>query len=84
MTMRVNFVSMGMVVAVLCRAGPLLAATSLAYTKDSIGATQSTHSMKYAFGVGFRGGTLINGVVGAGCTRCDAPSIEAYLATLVD
>jgi hypothetical protein len=38
--------------------------------------------LRYSFG--FRGNTLINGAVGVGCTRCDAPSIEAYLATLVN
>jgi hypothetical protein len=32
--------------------------------------------LRYLFG--FRGAVLINGAVGAGCTRCDAPSIEAY------
>jgi len=30
---------------------------------------------------GFSGDTLITGAVGAGCTRCDAASIEAYLET---
>ena len=30
----------------------------------------------------FSGSALVNGAVGAGCTRCDAPSIEAYLAEL--
>lgn len=38
--------------------------------------------MRYSFG--FRGNTLIGGAVGMGCTRCDAPSIEAYLAGLVN
>jgi hypothetical protein len=38
--------------------------------------------LRYSFG--FRGNALITGVVGSGCTRCDAPSIEAYLATLVN
>jgi hypothetical protein len=37
--------------------------------------------LRYLFG--FRGGTLVNGAVAPGCTRCDAPSIEAYLAALV-
>ena len=36
--------------------------------------------LRYLFG--FRGATLITGAVGASCTRCDAPSIEAYLANL--
>ena len=36
--------------------------------------------LRYLFG--FRGATLITGAVGSGCTRCDAPSIEAYLAGL--
>ena len=35
------------------------------------------------FGFGFTGNTLITGAVGAGCTRCDAPSITAYLQTLL-
>jgi hypothetical protein len=34
--------------------------------------------LRYAFG--FRGAVLINGAVGAGCTRCTAPAIEEYLA----
>jgi hypothetical protein len=34
--------------------------------------------LRYEFG--FRGSTLIAGVVAPDCTRCDAPSIEAYLA----
>jgi hypothetical protein len=41
--------------------------------------TDTLLALRYAFG--FRGSTLITGVVGANCTRCDAPSIEAYLAT---
>ncbi len=40
--------------------------------------TDTLLALRYAFG--FRGATLITGAVGAGCTRCDAPSIEAYLA----
>jgi hypothetical protein len=36
--------------------------------------------LRYDFG--FRGATLITGAVGSGCTRCDAPSIEAYLASV--
>jgi hypothetical protein len=32
------------------------------------------------YGFGFRGATLIANAVGAGCTRCTAPSIEAHLA----
>jgi hypothetical protein len=38
--------------------------------------------LRYLFG--FRDTTLTNGAVGAGCTRCDAPSIEAYLASLTE
>jgi hypothetical protein len=38
--------------------------------------------MRYGFG--FRGATLITNAVGSGCTRCDAPSIEAYLAAHID
>jgi hypothetical protein len=34
--------------------------------------------LRYAFG--FRGAVLIAGAVGGGCTRCDAPAIEEYLA----
>jgi hypothetical protein len=40
--------------------------------------TDTLLALRYAFG--FRGATLIAGAVGDGCTRCDAPSIEAYLA----
>jgi hypothetical protein len=36
--------------------------------------------LRYAFG--FRGNTLISNAVGMGCTRCDAPSIEAYLGSI--
>jgi hypothetical protein len=35
------------------------------------------------YGFGFTGNTLITGAVGGGCTRCDAPSITAYLQSLV-
>jgi hypothetical protein len=38
--------------------------------------------LRYAFG--FRGATLITGAVGGGCTRCTAPAIEAYIASIVD
>jgi hypothetical protein len=31
---------------------------------------------------GFRGSVLINGAVSGTCTRCDAPSIEAYIALI--
>ena len=31
------------------------------------------------FGFGFTGASLITGAVGDGCTRCDAPSITAFL-----
>jgi hypothetical protein len=34
------------------------------------------------FGFGFSGQTLVTGAVGAGCTRCDSPSIMAYLQTI--
>jgi hypothetical protein len=34
------------------------------------------------FGFGFSGQTLITGAVGTGCTRCDAPSISAYLQSM--
>jgi hypothetical protein len=33
--------------------------------------------LRYDFG--FRGATLVSGAVAGNCTRCDAPSIEAYL-----
>jgi hypothetical protein len=35
--------------------------------------------LRFAFG--FRGGTLIADAVGAGCTRCTAPEIEAYIVS---
>lgn len=35
------------------------------------------------FGFGFTGATLTSGAVGPGCTRCHAPSIEAYLQALL-
>jgi hypothetical protein len=35
------------------------------------------------FGFEFTGATLITGAVGPGCTRCDAPSITAYLQSLL-
>jgi hypothetical protein len=35
------------------------------------------------FTFGFSGATLTTGAVGAGCTRCDAPSITAYLQGFV-
>jgi hypothetical protein len=37
--------------------------------------------LRFAFG--FTGATLITGAVGGGCTRCDAPSITAYLESLL-
>jgi hypothetical protein len=43
--------------------------------------TDALLALRYTFG--FRGATLIAGAVGANCTRCDAPSIEAYLASKV-
>jgi hypothetical protein len=36
--------------------------------------------LRYTFG--FTGAVLTTGAVGNGCTRCDAPAIEAYLATV--
>jgi hypothetical protein len=36
------------------------------------------------YGFGFRGATLVTGAVGLGCTRCDVPAIEAYLAAHID
>jgi hypothetical protein len=36
--------------------------------------------LRYAFG--FRGAVLVNGAVGVGCARCDASSLEPYLASL--
>jgi hypothetical protein len=36
--------------------------------------------LRYEFG--FRGATLITGVVGSSCTRCDAPTIEEYLGSV--
>jgi hypothetical protein len=44
--------------------------------------TDTLLALRYAFG--FRGATLISGAVGAGCTRCDAPSIEAYLLVMTN
>ena len=44
--------------------------------------TDTLLTLRYAFG--FRGNTLITGAVGANCTRCDAPSIEAYLLDLAN
>jgi hypothetical protein len=37
--------------------------------------------LRFAFG--FTGATLTGGAVGPGCTRCDAPAIQAYLETLI-
>jgi hypothetical protein len=39
--------------------------------------TDGLLALRYLFG--FTGGTLINGAVGAGCTRCDATAIVNYL-----
>jgi hypothetical protein len=36
--------------------------------------------LRYEFG--FRGSTLVTGAVGPNCSRCDAPSIEAYLGSV--
>jgi hypothetical protein len=38
--------------------------------------------LRYLFG--FRGSALITNATGAGCTRCDAPMIEGYLAGITD
>jgi hypothetical protein len=43
--------------------------------------TDGLLALRYEFG--FRGATLIAGAVGPGCTRCTAPQIEAYLASMV-
>jgi hypothetical protein len=43
--------------------------------------TDGLLALRYEFG--FRGATLITGAVGAGCTRCTAPQIEAYMAGMV-
>ena len=37
--------------------------------------------LRFAFG--FSGDTLVEGAVGLGCTRCDAPSITAYLQSML-
>jgi hypothetical protein len=37
--------------------------------------------VRYLFGL--RDGALVSGVVGAGCTRCDAPAIQTYIAGLL-
>jgi hypothetical protein len=42
--------------------------------------TDGLLALRYLFG--FRGATLTTGAIGGGCTRCDAPSIEAYLQGL--
>jgi hypothetical protein len=71
-----------------CLAGDIaayIAANLGLFDVDGNGATEALTDalliLRYVFG--FRGGTLINGAVGPGCSRCDAPSIEAYLAPLV-
>jgi hypothetical protein len=43
--------------------------------------TDGLLAIRYLFG--FRGGTLTGGAIGPMCTRCDAGSIEPYLAGLV-
>jgi hypothetical protein len=52
------------------------------YDIDGNGATDALTDglllLRYFFG--FRGATLVSGAVGPGCTRCDAPSIEAFIA----
>ena len=42
--------------------------------------TDGLLALRFLFG--FTGANLITGAVGGGCTRCDAPSIEAYLVGL--
>jgi hypothetical protein len=42
--------------------------------------TDTLLMLRYVFG--FRGGALITGAVGTGCTRCTAPDIEAYIDSL--
>ena len=37
--------------------------------------------LRYLFG--FRGAALITGAIGAGCTRCDAASLEAHIGSLL-
>jgi hypothetical protein len=32
----------------------------------------------------FSGSVLVTGAVGAGCTRCDAPAIEAYITSILE
>jgi hypothetical protein len=39
--------------------------------------TDGLLALRFLFG--FSGNTLVNGAVGGGCMRCDAPEIEAYL-----
>ena len=55
------------------------------YDVDGNGAsdplTDGLLALRYLFG--FRGAVLVDDAVGAGCTRCDAPAIEAYLAGMV-
>jgi hypothetical protein len=52
------------------------------YDIDGNGATDALTDglliLRYFFG--FRGATLVTGAVGAGCTRCDAPAIEGFIA----
>jgi hypothetical protein len=42
--------------------------------------TDGVLAIRWLFG--FRGSTLIDDAIGTACTRCDAPSIEAYLAEI--
>jgi uncharacterized protein (AIM24 family) len=42
--------------------------------------TDGLLALRFLFG--FSGATLTTGAIGGGCSRCDAPSIEAYLAGL--
>jgi hypothetical protein len=64
--------------------GPYLTGLGLALdidgntSKDPL--TDGLLALRYVFG--FTGATLTNGAVGNGCSRCDAPSIAAYLSVL--
>jgi hypothetical protein len=60
--------------------------TSIIFDIDGNGVVEALADgllgLRYAFG--FRGATLVTGAVGAGCTRCDASSIEAYLESMTN
>jgi hypothetical protein len=55
-------------------------ATGLDPDGDSTSAPLSDGLLLLRYLAGLRGATLIGGAVGAGCSRCDAPAIEAFLA----